>query len=146
MVSSSSLSQNMLQGSSGGFFNPGSTGLPVSSLAGINCAGPCTENYGGKHSCDVPGSNPNNFFCSPNVPLVRQQLTSHNKLWCTSACNKGSGDDFYECKYEIDKIVVRVLTCLSIQDTVWLRPLQSPGRQISKWKDVFQPLPARLFK
>jgi len=85
-------------GGSGGFFNPGTTGLAAASLAGINCAGPCTENYGGKYTCDVPGSNPNNFFCSPNVPLKREQLTSHNKLWCTSACNKGSGDDFYECK------------------------------------------------
>ena len=37
--------------------------------------------------------------CSPSVPLKRVQLTSHNKLWCISDCLRGSGNDYYECKY-----------------------------------------------
>jgi len=85
-------------GGGSGYFNPGTAGNIASSLDGINCAGPCTENFGGKYNCDVPGNNPNNFFCSPNAPLKREQLTSHNKLWCISDCLRGSGDEYYECK------------------------------------------------
>jgi len=85
-------------GGSGGYFNPGTAGQTASSLAGINCVGDCKQNFGGKYACDVPGSNPNNFFCSPNVPLKRRQLSSHNKLWCISDCVKGSSDDYYECR------------------------------------------------
>eukprot|EP00090_Calanus_glacialis_P034697 TRINITY_DN5856_c0_g1_i4.p1 TRINITY_DN5856_c0_g1~~TRINITY_DN5856_c0_g1_i4.p1 ORF type:complete len:355 (-),score=95.08 TRINITY_DN5856_c0_g1_i4:79-1143(-) len=82
-----------------GGFNPGTIERQTaSSLAGINCLGECTENFGGSYNCDVPGDNPNNFFCSPHVPLKRQQLTSHNKLWCISDCVKGSSEDNYECR------------------------------------------------
>lgn len=86
------------QSGGGGGFNPGTSGRTASSLAGINCDGECTENFGGKFNCNVPGSNPNNFFCSPNVPLKREQLTSHNKLWCIGDCLRGSGNDYYQCK------------------------------------------------
>jgi len=85
-------------GASGGHF-PDTVGQQrSSSLAGINCEGECKENFGGKYKCDVPNGPPNNFFCSPEVPLVRQQLSSHNKLWCISDCVKGSSADYYECR------------------------------------------------
>jgi len=86
-------------GGSGGNFNPGTVGQKAaSSLAGVNCEGECKENFGGKYKCDVANGPPNNFFCSPEVPLARQQLSSHNKLWCISECVKGSSADYYECR------------------------------------------------
>jgi len=84
-------------GSSG--FNPGTAvKRSASSLAGINCAGDCTENYGGKYSCEVEVEKHQNFFCSPEVPLKRRQLSSHNKLWCISDCVRGSSSSYYECR------------------------------------------------
>merc|ERR1711936_94741 len=85
-------------GSGGGNFNPGTTSRTAASIHGKYCEGACTMNYGGKYSCDLPGHNPNTFFCSPNEPLKREQLTSHNKLWCINDCIKGPGNDYYECK------------------------------------------------
>jgi len=86
-------------GGSGGHFNPGTAGKQkASSLEGINCVGDCEENFAGKYKCDVADGPPNNFFCSPDTPLRRQQLSSHNKLWCISDCVKGSSAAYYECR------------------------------------------------
>jgi len=80
-------------------FNPGSPSkFPASSLAGIDCSGRCEENAAGKYKCDVPTHNPNNFFCSPQIDLKRQQLSSHNKLWCLSDCVKSPSDAYYTCR------------------------------------------------
>jgi len=89
---------NRQTGSGDSNFNPGSRGKTESSLAGVFCDGACTENFGGRYTCDVPGKNPNNFFCSPDLPLQREQLTSHNKLWCISDCLRWPGDQHYKCK------------------------------------------------
>jgi len=89
------------QSGSGGF-NPGTgpsfSGKVASSLPDVDCEGECLENRGGRFNCDVPGTDPNNFFCSPNTALTREQLTSQNKLWCTGPCIKQPGADYYQCK------------------------------------------------
>lgn len=88
--------------SGGGGFNPGANSATrtkvSSSLPNIDCEGECNENLAGKYSCDVPGSEPNSFYCSPDHPFNRDQLTSHNKLWCIGDCIKSQGADFYQCK------------------------------------------------
>jgi len=88
------------QSGSGGFnpgHNPGAANKVPSSLPDVDCEGECSDRAG-RYRCEVPGTNPNSFFCSPNTPLVRNQLTSRNKLWCTGPCMKQPGDTFYQCK------------------------------------------------
>lgn len=34
-----------------------------------------------------------NFYCSPDIPLERHQITSHNKLWCQGRCEPSSAGD-----------------------------------------------------
>lgn len=88
--------------SGGGGFNPGNSvggnKKVLSALPDIYCDGECKENIGGRYNCDIPGDQPNNFFCSPEVPLERNQISSRNKLWCMGPCNKQLGEDFYTCK------------------------------------------------
>jgi len=88
--------------SGGGGFNPGNSAggnkKVLSSLPDVYCEGDCEENLGGRHNCDIPGNEPNNFFCSPSVPLERQQVSSRNKLWCMGPCNKNPGEEYHTCK------------------------------------------------
>lgn len=81
-------------------YNPGTYSRVQSSLAGEDCQGACTQNdWSKKYKCDIAGSDPSNFFCSPptaNIP--RRQLSSRNKLWCIGNCERSRGNDYYECK------------------------------------------------
>jgi len=90
------------QSGGGGGYNPGTnpaTGTKISSsLPNIECDGECEKNLSGKYTCDVPGTEPSSFYCSPDHPFNRDQLTSHNKLWCIGDCIKSQGADFYQCK------------------------------------------------
>jgi len=85
------------EGNSG--FRPAKSNKRVaSSLADTKCSGECEENFGGKYACEVNTDKHRNFFCSPEFPLKRQQLSSHNHLWCISECVKSSANHYYECR------------------------------------------------
>eukprot|EP00092_Neocalanus_flemingeri_P077488 GFUD01096254.1.p1 GENE.GFUD01096254.1~~GFUD01096254.1.p1 ORF type:complete len:486 (-),score=52.67 GFUD01096254.1:148-1605(-) len=73
------------------------TKLSASSLAGKVCMGPCRKESEEKFQCDIPGSSPDRFYCSPEFVLQRNQISSQKKLWCTGPCLAEYGGDHYEC-------------------------------------------------
>jgi len=86
------------QTGSGGNFNPGKNVIVPSSLPGVDCVGACTMRSDEKTQCDIPGIEKQSFYCSPKASLERKQVSSKERLWCTSPCLKNSGDDYYMCK------------------------------------------------
>lgn len=82
------------QGGQGGQgFNPGALATGTS-IPGILCNSPCKMTNDKSYKCTYDGSN-QEFYCSPDYPLERKQITSHNKLWCTGPCEpspNNSGD------------------------------------------------------
>merc|ERR1711915_387215 len=86
------------EGGNSGFRPAKSNKRVASSLADTKCIRECEENFGGKYACEVNVDKHRNFFCSPEVPLKRQQLSSHNHLWCISECVKSSANHYYECR------------------------------------------------
>lgn len=97
-------------GSGGSGFNQGNTaggGMKVmSALKDVYCQGECLENLGGRHNCDVPGNDPNNFFCSPEVSLLREQISSKKQALVHQSLHKATGRGL-----------------LHMQDPVWFGPL-----------------------
>ena len=85
----------------GNGFNPGTNSKRMfSSMVGVECEGECAKDPWTNHyKCDIPGRNPNNFYCSPdNVTQPRQQLSSQSKLWCIGECESSGYGGFYQCR------------------------------------------------
>merc|ERR1712080_394771 len=78
---------------------PGMGGKDEASLPGYKCEGSCHKvSNGHHHKCSINGHpTHSDFFCSQNIDLRREQLTSWNKLWCMGPCIKGENDDHYMC-------------------------------------------------
>lgn len=76
-------------------------GFQASSLPGVVCASPCTNQGSGGigttwgSNCQVPGQD-DRFPCSPEYKIERVQLGSHNKLWCMDLCRQQGS--FHMCK------------------------------------------------
>jgi len=81
-------SSNGSGGENGGSgFNPGK--VDKSSLPGKDCIEPCkmsneNHNHNHNHTCKIDESK--SFYCSPDIPLKREQISSHNKMWCIDDC------------------------------------------------------------
>jgi len=71
----------------GSGFNPGTDASVPTSLPGVQCSGPCQKQRDRSYKCTHEGSN-ELFYCSPDLPLERQQITSHNKVWCLDRCRE----------------------------------------------------------
>ena len=85
----------------GNGFNPGTDSRRMfSSMVGVECEGECgKDSWTNHYKCDIPGRNPNNFYCSPdNVTQPRQQLSSQSKLWCIGDCESSGYGGFYQCR------------------------------------------------
>ena len=48
------------------------------------------------YKCAYEGAR-EDFYCSPDIPLERQQITSHNKLWCIDRCERNTAGE-YMCR------------------------------------------------
>jgi len=78
-------------GGNGGGFNAGASATQTS-LENIACSGPCKKNNNGAYMCNYGGAD-DQFYCSPDLPLKRDQITSHNKVYCIDRCeNTNTGD------------------------------------------------------
>jgi len=88
----------------GSGYNPGRPDSAIlrvqSSIEGVKCQGECSKATNSEqHKCEISYTGINNFFCSPDSPLYRQQLSSKYKLWCLSPCTKPDfGTSNFMCK------------------------------------------------
>lgn len=87
------------KGEGGSGFNAGSSEVSTS-LPGVPCIGPCMIQQSA-YKCSYEGVMAD-FYCSPDIPLVRQQVTSHNKLWCIDRCEKINNGE-YMCRTLVGK-------------------------------------------
>jgi len=78
----------------GGGYNSGNK--VSTSFPGVKCSGPCRKASDLAYKC-VPEGSGDNFYCSPDIPLERQQITSHNKLWCMDRCEATNAGD-HKCR------------------------------------------------
>jgi len=87
-------------------FNPGK--IEESSHPSHECQSSCQKNENNAFKCDI-GDGHGDFYCSPDNELKREQLSSHNRLWCIDNCDDG------ECRtlFGLDKCSVNKVTSSS---------------------------------
>jgi len=86
-------------------YNPGSDPFDNSmvvvnsSIDGVQCEGECSRATNSEqYKCDISYKGMTNFYCSPDSPLYRQQLSSKHKLWCLSPCTKPDIKSNFMCR------------------------------------------------